>query len=79
MTEGIWYFFPAFQGILSFVIKDFTSSKQKHGPLMGKEDPKENIRELSAVFSNANFACYDNDDKPTVDESELELNIGKTM
>ncbi|XP_027909393.1 uncharacterized protein LOC114168683 isoform X1 [Vigna unguiculata] len=63
------------KGILSFVIKDFTSSKQKHGPLMGKEDPKENIRELSAVFSNANFACYDNDDKPTVDESELELNI----
>ncbi|XP_022631545.1 uncharacterized protein LOC106776697 [Vigna radiata var. radiata] len=63
------------KGILSFAIKDFTSSKEKHGPLMGKEDPKENIRELSAIFSNANFACYDNDDKPTVDESELELNI----
>ncbi|WVZ11788.1 hypothetical protein V8G54_016318 [Vigna mungo] len=63
------------KGILSFAIKDFTSSKEKHGPLMGKEDPKENIRELSAIFSNANFACYDNDDKPTVDESEVELNI----
>jgi len=78
MTEGM-YFFPAFQGILSSVIKDFTSSKEKHGPLMGKEDPKENIRELLAVFSNTNFACNDSDDKPTVDESRLELNIGTTM
>jgi len=79
MNDGIWYFFPAFQGILSSVIKDFTSSKEKHGALMGKEDPKENIRELSAVFSNTNFTCNDSDDKPTVDESQLELNIGKTM
>ncbi|XP_052725900.1 uncharacterized protein LOC108335436 isoform X3 [Vigna angularis] len=61
------------KGIFSFVIKDFTSSEEKHGPLMGKEDPKENIRELSAVFSNANFACYDNDDKPTVDENDIDL------
>ncbi|XP_068468684.1 lethal(2) giant larvae protein homolog SRO77 [Phaseolus vulgaris] len=63
------------KGILSSVIKDFTSSKEKHGALMGKEDPKENIRELSAVFSNTNFTCNDSDDKPTVDESQLELNI----
>ncbi|RDY11140.1 Syntaxin-binding protein 5, partial [Mucuna pruriens] len=63
------------KGIFSSVIKDFTSSKEKHVPLMEIEDPKESVRELSAIFSNANFACNDNDDKPTMDENQLELNI----
>jgi len=79
MTEGIRYCVLAFQGIFSSVIKDFTSSKEKHAPLLEKKDPKESIRELSAIFSNANFACNDNVDKPTMDENQLELNIGKTM
>ncbi|KAG4386607.1 hypothetical protein GLYMA_11G085900v4 [Glycine max] len=63
------------RGIFSSVIKDFTSSKEKHAPLLEKKDPKESIRELSAIFSNANFACNDNVDKPTMDENQLELNI----
>jgi len=79
MTEGIWYWFQAFQGLFSSVIKDFTSSKEKHVPLMEKEDPKESIWKLSAVFSHANFVCNDNVDKLTMDENQLELNIGKTM
>ncbi|XP_020218072.1 uncharacterized protein LOC109801420 [Cajanus cajan] len=63
------------KGIFSSVIKDFTGSKEKHVPLMEKEDPKESIRELSAIFSNANFACNENDDKPTMNDNQLELNI----
>lgn len=48
---------------------------------MEKEDPKESIRQLSTIFSNANFPCdADNNDNPTVDEDhQLELNIGITM
>ncbi|TKY70241.1 Syntaxin-binding protein 5 [Spatholobus suberectus] len=30
---------------------------------------------FQAIFSYANFACNDNDDKPTMDENQLELNI----
>ncbi|KAL2348696.1 hypothetical protein Fmac_002696 [Flemingia macrophylla] len=63
------------KGIFSSVIKDFTGSKEKPLPLMEKEDPKESIRELSAIFSNANFACNEIDDKPTMDDDVLELNI----
>ncbi|KAK7406932.1 hypothetical protein VNO78_08568 [Psophocarpus tetragonolobus] len=63
------------KGIFSSVIKDFTSNKEKHVPLTEKEGPKERIWELSAIFSNENFACHNNDDTPTMDENQLELNI----
>lgn len=47
---------------------------------MEKEDPEEGIQELSAIFSNANFPSGDNNnDNPTEDENQLELNIGTTM
>lgn len=43
---------------------------------MEKEDPEEGIQELSAIFSNANFPSGDkNNDNPTEDENQLELNI----
>lgn len=64
------------KGIFSSVIKDFTSSKEKHIPLMEKEDPEESIQELSAMFSNANFPLDANDDDNSiVDENKLELSI----
>ncbi|KAK7379694.1 hypothetical protein VNO78_34383 [Psophocarpus tetragonolobus] len=64
------------KGIFSSVIKDFTSSKEKHAPILETEDSKESIQELSAVFSNENFPCdADNNDNLTVDEDDLELNI----
>ncbi|KAJ1403849.1 WD40/YVTN repeat-like-containing domain superfamily [Sesbania bispinosa] len=64
------------KGIFSSVVKDFTSSKEKHIPLVEKEDPEESIQELSAMFSNANFPLDANDDDNSiVDENKLELNI----
>lgn len=69
--------FFASQGIFSSVIKDFTGGKDKHVPLMVTEDSKETIQELSVIFSDENFPCdVDNKDNLTVDEDELELNIG---
>jgi hypothetical protein len=58
------------------VVKDFTGSKEKHIPLMENEDPKESIQELSAIFSYANFPPDANN---TVDENQLESNLGITM
>lgn len=44
---------------------------------METEDSKESIQELSVIFSDENFPCdVDNKDNLTVDEDELELNIG---
>ncbi|KAF7829057.1 Syntaxin-binding protein 5 [Senna tora] len=64
------------RGIFSSVIKDFTGSKEKQVTLMETEDTKESIQELSVIFSNTNFPCdADNNDNPTNDENELELNI----
>ncbi|KAK7252631.1 hypothetical protein RIF29_36717 [Crotalaria pallida] len=64
------------RGIFSSVIKDFTGSKEKHEPLVEKEDPKENIRELATIFSNANFpGDADNNDNLAEDEDQLELDI----
>ncbi|CAJ1942207.1 unnamed protein product [Sphenostylis stenocarpa] len=64
------------RGIFSSVIKDFTSSKEKHAPILETEDSKESIQELSAIFSNENFPCdADNNDNLTVDEDELEISI----
>jgi hypothetical protein len=42
-------------------------------PLMEKEDPKESIQELSAIFSRANFSMDANN---TVDEKQPELTLG---
>ncbi|KAK7262765.1 hypothetical protein RJT34_30345 [Clitoria ternatea] len=64
------------KGIFSSVIKDFTSSKEKHVLLMETEDSKESIQELSVIFSNENFPCdADNNDNLAADEYELELSI----
>ncbi|KAE9614576.1 putative transcription factor WD40-like family [Lupinus albus] len=64
------------KGIFSSIIKDFTSSKEKHVSLMEPGDSKECIEELSLIFSNENFPCdADNNDNLIVDEKELELNI----
>ena len=47
---------------------------------METEDSKESIQELSVIFSNANFPCdADNNDNQTVDEDDLELNIGMKL
>lgn len=43
---------------------------------MEKEDPKESIQELSAIFSRANFSMDANN---TVDEKQPELTLGITM
>jgi hypothetical protein len=43
---------------------------------MENEDPKESIQELSAIFSYANFPPDANN---TVDENQLESNLGITM
>lgn len=46
-------------------------------PLMEKEDPKESIQELHSIFSYANFLLdAKSNDNPSVDENQLELNIG---
>ena len=80
VIEGIQSCFPQCQSIFSSVIKDFTGSKEKHEPVMEKEDPKESIRELSAIFSHANFPSdADKNDNRTTDEDELELSLGITM
>ncbi|XP_054775821.1 uncharacterized protein LOC129284382 [Prosopis cineraria] len=64
------------KGIFSSVIKDFTGSKEKHLTLMELEDTKESMRQLSVIFSNANFPSdADNNENLTMDEDELELNI----
>ncbi|PNY10204.1 syntaxin-binding protein 5-like, partial [Trifolium pratense] len=63
------------KGIFNSVVKDFTGSKEKHMPLMEKEDPKESIQELSAIFSHANFPPEAN---YTVDENQLESNLDDT-
>lgn len=77
MIKGVWSSFWSSQGIFSSVIKDFTGSKEKHAPILETEDSKESIQKLSAIFSTENFPCdADNNDNLTVDEDELELNIG---
>jgi hypothetical protein len=43
---------------------------------MEKEDPKESNQELSAIFSHANFPP---DANKSVDENQLESNLGITM
>ncbi|XP_045813629.1 uncharacterized protein LOC123907410 [Trifolium pratense] len=63
------------KGIFNSVVKDFTGSKEKYMPLMEKEDPKESIQELSAIFSHANFPPEAN---YTVDENQLESNLDDT-
>ncbi|KAF1874946.1 hypothetical protein Lal_00007562 [Lupinus albus] len=64
------------KGIFGSVIKDFTGSKEKHVPLVEKEDDKESFQELLTIFSYANFPDdADNNDISTVDEDEIELNI----
>lgn len=79
MTEGIQPCFPAWQGIFSLVMKEFTGNKEKDVPSMEKEDPRESIRELSAIFSNANFPSdADNSDNWTMHEDEPELTLGIT-
>ncbi|XP_024641061.1 uncharacterized protein [Medicago truncatula] len=60
------------KSIFNSVIKDFTGGKEKHIPLMEKEDPKESIEELSAIFSRANFSMDANN---TVDEKQPELTL----
>ncbi|KAL5099676.1 hypothetical protein RYX36_004003, partial [Vicia faba] len=60
------------KGIFNSVIKDFTGGKEKHMPFLEKEDPKENIQELSAIFSHANFPLDANN---IVDESKLESSL----
>ena len=80
MAKGVWSCFLSSQGIFSSVIKDFAGSKEKHAPILETEDTTESIQELSAIFSNENFPCdADNNDNLTVDEDEIELNIGKKV
>ncbi|MED6220148.1 hypothetical protein PIB30_117537 [Stylosanthes scabra] len=64
------------KGIFSLVMKEFTGSKEKDVPFMEKEDPRESIRELSAIFSNANFPSdADNSDNRFMHEDEPELSL----
>ncbi|KAL1315952.1 hypothetical protein AAHE18_15G027900 [Arachis hypogaea] len=64
------------KGIFSLVMKEFTGNKEKDVPSMEKEDPRESIRELSAIFSNANFPSdADNSDNWTMHEDEPELTL----
>ncbi|XP_020997668.1 uncharacterized protein LOC107487292 [Arachis duranensis] len=64
------------KGIFSLVMKEFTGSKEKDVPSMEKEDPRESIRELSAILSNANFPSdADNSDNWTMHEDEPELTL----
>lgn len=47
---------------------------------METEDSRESIQELSVIFSNENFPCdVDNNDNLTIDEDEVELNIGRKV
>ncbi|KAI5438541.1 hypothetical protein KIW84_024323, partial [Lathyrus oleraceus] len=60
------------KGIFNSIIKDFTGGKEKYMPFMEKEDPKESLQELSAIFSHANFPLEANN---SVDENKLESSL----
>jgi hypothetical protein len=63
--------------VLQGLFSSFSVSKEKHVPAMETEDSRESIRELPVIFSKENFPCdTDDNDNLTIDEDEVELNIG---
>ncbi|PQQ02003.1 uncharacterized protein Pyn_28589 [Prunus yedoensis var. nudiflora] len=62
------------KGIFSSVIKDIVGSKAKNVPEIETEDTKESFKELSTIFSTANFTLdAENTDEQARDEDELDL------